>query len=1205
MEWKPDDIKGLRKKLSLSQRQFAERLGVKRLTIARWESGKMKPNPERLAMLEKLANDTKNVSSNDTTQDDTNDTKNDTNVSSEQENVSWHDTNDTKSENVSREDTKQDTKNVTNENVTDGNVTDENVTDQNGLGRGAILIGLPPQTYYETMYKDAKGVISLCTITQPKDSDKESSLRVRGFYEISGKFDTATPAEQIPDLIAEANKLNGRSHIYTGIHPLRERPDKGRGKEKDILGVAFFAADVDAKDFIDDPTERQKAIKEKAFYQWTDELLVECKAKALAQIHEVCDKVSVPPSAIIDSGHGFYPIFKFDKFIEFSSDQHREELKQVNKAFHEAFAADSTFDFARILRVPGTRNIKPGYPADCELVELHPDRRYTLDDILRFETLTIAVPSSSRAIAREDEAFRKETPPKSEPEPEAQEEAEDTTQEEATESSVLIDLDREDMSSRFDLAEETVRWITTGKWAEGKKDTNGKPWTRSHRDHSVVCRLVAAGATDDEIKAIFKEYPVGDKYREPNNGDRYLFLSIAKAREYQEKVAAEGVGNASHAKEKGEKEKSPTIPIHLTDIEKSEYEGQEVQTDVLLPGVGRDDSFFVPKRVEATCEKEDKSKCGGCPLVSEGIFTYEFYSYDRRLIRFTKQTDEQVSAEIRKALSLPAKCKEYKYKVKETTEIQIILAVPKAGAELRKEGGKFVDEHGRDFREKVIYYSGVVPRSNTYYSVQGTVISDPKSQRATMLANNLCQLQNEYERFTITEDTKALLSAFQTDDDSAVGINNKMRELGRDIAYNIAGYFGEPRVNIVIADMLTWHSVLQFPFDGDILTKGWIDLLIFGDSGINKTTHLRKLRNAISFGHFVDGGAVSRAGLLYSLDDVHSGIRILRWGALPLNDGQLVIIDESQNIVLDVWQEMSSARTTGLLTVTKAKQGEHPMRTRQIYTANPKPPNTMASFSFPIRGIKDLMRPADMRRFDIVVCASRGEVEVDEVNQLQAERGEIVPPRIKKEHLKASIARAWTRRPEHVIWSDGAEAAVMDIATKLQQQFGCGDIPVIDIDAKDKVARGAVAVATMLVSTDETFEPVIVKPGHAHWIGMYLMGLYSAQAAMLDKHAQVAGKMERIANIELDIILQEWQKLNPPEPEHLAEMAILIAEGEGIERDVLAAQVGVTPRQISTLIQKFKQHRFVKSTRKGYYATPRLVAFYRAKYDELSNLALH
>jgi len=475
--------------------------------------------------------------------------------------------------------------NVTDQNVTDQNVTDSNVTDSNvkseseqssKLNSGEqvnnesvnsgeqvnnesvnsdekaggeqvktprahrpLNSGEQIQAYYKTMYEGARGVISLCTITQTKDPDQRSSLRTKGFYDTS----------RIEDIIAEANKLNGRFHIYTGIHPLRERPGEGRGKEKDILGVAFFAADVDAKDFIDDPDERKKAIKDKAFYQWTDELLSECKAKVLAHIHSVCSKAYLPPTAIIDSGHGFYPVFKLSSFIEFASDQHREEIKEVNKAFHSAFAADSTFDFARILRVVGTRNIKPGYPADCKLIEFHPDKRYTLDDIRKFETLTIAVPSR--------EAFRKEVPKEPEPEPEAQESAEDTTQEEAEnttkgkaedttqeeaenttqekadETQVDVDL------SKFDLSKETIHWITTGKWAEGKKDKDGKPWTRSERDHSVVCRLVALGATDDEIKAIFFLYPVGDKYREPGNGDRYLFLSIAKARESQEKVAAD------------------------------------------------------------------------------------------------------------------------------------------------------------------------------------------------------------------------------------------------------------------------------------------------------------------------------------------------------------------------------------------------------------------------------------------------------------------------------------------------------------------------------------------------------------------------------------------------------------------------------------------------------------------------------------------
>jgi len=226
-------------------------------------------------------------------------------------------------------------------------------------------------------YSDAKGLIPLCIITQPQDRDKKPSLQVKGFYEIS----------QIPNLLVEAEKWSGKQHIYTGIHPLRERPSEGRGKEKDIVGMALFAADVDAKDFIDDAVEKQKANEERAFYRWTDELLSECKAKALTHINSVCERVSLPPTAIIDSGHGYYPIFKLDKFVEFESDQHREELKKLNKTLHEVFSADRTFDFTRILRVPGTRNIKPGYPANCELYEFHPDRRYTIDDLKKFESL--------------------------------------------------------------------------------------------------------------------------------------------------------------------------------------------------------------------------------------------------------------------------------------------------------------------------------------------------------------------------------------------------------------------------------------------------------------------------------------------------------------------------------------------------------------------------------------------------------------------------------------------------------------------------------------------------------------------------------------------------------------------------------------------------------------------------------------------------
>ena len=454
------NIRTIRNQLGLSQREFANRLGVKRLAVARWESGTRTPdesNQKRLLQIAKengLDTKSKIVSSND-------------------ENVSSKvDTLDTRSKIVSKElDTKSesgynlDTKNVSNENeldtldtkfVSNDQETGYNLDTKLDTNSKEDVTGDPVQAYYETMYKDTKGVISLCTITQPRDSDQKPSLQARGFYEIS----------QISDLLAEVDKLNGTYHVYTGIHPLRERPSEGRGKEQDILGITLFAPDVDAKDFIDNPVEKQKANEERAFYRWTDELLSECKAKALTHINSVCERVSLPPTAIIDSGHGYYPIFKLERFVEFESNQHREELKKLNKTLHEVFSADNTFDFARILRVPGTRNIKPGYPADCKLVEFHPDRRYILDDIRRFEKL-IELPLEKQ----------------SKPKPQA------------------VSLDDETLISKAKNAKDGAKF--TALW-EG--DISGYENNHSNADLALCCLLAFwTGGDRDRIDKLFRQ----------------------------------------------------------------------------------------------------------------------------------------------------------------------------------------------------------------------------------------------------------------------------------------------------------------------------------------------------------------------------------------------------------------------------------------------------------------------------------------------------------------------------------------------------------------------------------------------------------------------------------------------------------------------------------------------------------------------------
>ena len=48
------DIKGLRKKLGMTQQELADKIGVDRVTVARWEAGEKKPSNLARRQLQRL-----------------------------------------------------------------------------------------------------------------------------------------------------------------------------------------------------------------------------------------------------------------------------------------------------------------------------------------------------------------------------------------------------------------------------------------------------------------------------------------------------------------------------------------------------------------------------------------------------------------------------------------------------------------------------------------------------------------------------------------------------------------------------------------------------------------------------------------------------------------------------------------------------------------------------------------------------------------------------------------------------------------------------------------------------------------------------------------------------------------------------------------------------------------------------------------------
>lgn len=210
---------------------------------------------------------------------------------------------------------------------------------------------------------------------------------------------------------------------------------------------------------------------------------VATREESLRQINSF----SIPPSIVVDSGHGFHLYWLFYAPAELTS---LAKIERITFGLAKAFHGDCTWDATRILRVPGTMNMKEGCPTvPCTIIDWHPDRRYKLED---FEPWA-KDPSTSKA---DDVVFSQpQVPPP-------------------------------DLQS-LNLPAQTLELINTGK-QEGDRYLS-----RSEADMAVVGALVGDGFSDDQIRSIFADHRngIGDRYRELGvKGDGYLALTISKVR---------------------------------------------------------------------------------------------------------------------------------------------------------------------------------------------------------------------------------------------------------------------------------------------------------------------------------------------------------------------------------------------------------------------------------------------------------------------------------------------------------------------------------------------------------------------------------------------------------------------------------------------------------------------------------------------------
>ncbi|MGH9867480.1 MAG: hypothetical protein ACREAA_04855 [Candidatus Polarisedimenticolia bacterium] len=668
--------------------------------------------------------------------------------------------------------------------------------------------------------------------------------------------------------------------------------------------------------------------------------------------------------------------------------------------------------------------------------------------------------------------------------------------------------------------------------------------------------------------------------------------------------------------------------IHLSEIENANIGAERVAVDLMVSAVG--EAFRLPKRIKLRCVEEEeeqptkrkKSKKATLKLVTEdgdeddsasaaktaaasckhldvndGYWETEVTEHDV-LIDMTRVTSRTLRGRAQDVALKRCKNAVFIETLSEQT-VTAFLGSPKARRlKLSVSGAsaQVVDERGRPFREKFLYASGVVNQASRYFRGVGFSVPNPKSQEATAFFWELVPIGEDYEQFEVTADLAKRFSVFQADEGK---VQQQLDAIAVDITNNITLIYGPHRQRSLLGKLLVYHSFRQFRFDGEMLKRGWLELVEVGDTGQGKTQQVDRIMQASGMGEGVDGVSTTRTGLAYSFQKLND-IWFLIWGKYPLNDGKLLFVDEAQNLAPEEIDKIRKGRSDGVIMADGIRSGEHPTRTRLIMTCNPKYTGVVDDELFGIDLLKQTFKDEDIRRFDIAIISASSDDKA-QINQPRKKRsgGERL---ISDEILAASIRWAWSRKPEHVEFTDEATDAVYASARTMSETFGdARDIPLLlESDVRHKIARLAVAAATLVHSTDDKHERVIVTADHIVAVCEFLMSIYTNKNCSFDLYARIRRTEAAMTPKDYTAIWEHLRECKVEKATTLSDddiaalLRAFVAHEGRISRQDLAGELGKTPEWTSKVVRVLKAERLIRVNHGragGYRGTPKFMKF--------------
>jgi hypothetical protein len=267
--------------------------------------------------------------------------------------------------------------------------------------------------------------------------------------------------------------------------------------------------------------------------------------------------------------------------------------------------------------------------------------------------------------------------------------------------------------------------------------------------------------------------------------------------------------------------------------------------------------------------------------------------------------------------------------------------------------------------------------------------------------------------------------------------------------------------------------------------------------------------------------------------------------------------------------------------VNKAGFGKTQARTRFLCLSNSKRGRKIITYGKGVTAIKELIGKAeDISRFDFAIMVADNEIDQTWINEQLYKK---VEHKYLSELCHNLVMWSWTRKTNDVIFADGAEKTILDLALELTERYDSSIPLVTPAVQRVKLARLSIALACRLFSTSDG-ENVIVTPAHAEVVYDFLRQCYDKPSMAYDLYSESKDKPNRwITEHKQEIIdnfvafkaCKDWKQLRD-----------ILLEYEIIKKSELELQLGWSDADTRDFFGWASRNRLMFSTHQGYAKHP-------------------